>query len=152
MSPTYQTHLRVDVPVMQANCTFRALAHATGKSYAETRKILLAVVSSNHPEQRGVLWLDFCACLINLRIKPPVVFGTGQTQKEILRGSKLRGKQPTTARGCTLKTLLESGVVSQGRYIIGIREHAFALIDGRIYDHGETLKQNVHISAIWKVC
>lgn len=151
MSATYQTHLRVDIPVMRTNCIYRALAHATGKGYNECAAHLNAVASRQNCETvRGYLFSDMCKALASWGLTAPIIFGKTLVARACYNATKARGEPVKTTKGCTLKTLLESGVVARGRYIVAVPGHAFALIDGQIYDHGRALRQNIRIGAIWK--
>lgn len=108
------------------DCSVRALSNVMGISYEDAhQKISLIGRQNGKPVNTG----DLNDLYISLGFKITVV-GNTITSRYFSR------KNPTATHiaGSTIENMI--GRLSRGKYIVQVRGHVFAVIDGKIFDKG----------------
>lgn len=123
------------------DCTVRALACAKGISYDEAHAHMKA---HGRVERHGVMPNKIKGIYEAAGFKLVSICGTTRN------AMWLRGCFPEVKRlpGISLKKLLPS--LSKGRYILGMRGHVFAVVDGVVMDYGY-LPAKLYVCEIYKL-
>jgi len=123
------------------DCTVRALACAKGISYDEAHACMNAY---GRESRRGVKNATLTVAYESAGFKMAAIFGT--TKKA--RFLKHCHPDVPNFKGTTLKKLLP--ILGKGRYIVGIRGHVFAVVDGVVMDYGY-LPTGLYVTNIYKL-
>ena len=109
------------------DCTVRALACAKGISYDEAHAHMKA---HGRVDGKGVWASTLCDAYEAAGFKLTGIYGTTQ------KARFMRRSFPNVKwhRGASLKKMLPH--LSKGRYIVGMRGHVFAVVDGVVMDYG----------------
>jgi hypothetical protein len=122
------------------DCTVRALANAAGWDYSEAHALL-----SKHGRRfrKGAVFSVYHKAYAEAGLH--LVGIHGSTRRARFAGN-YTGTTP--GRGMTVETALRG--LQDGRYVVLITGHAFAVVEGRIIDKGGT-RAGSHVFAVYKV-
>jgi len=112
----------------QNDCVVRAFANVTGMPYIEAHEIF---ERAGRIRGKGTPTKIYAPIYARYNIKPKAAFGT--TSGAIFYKSYYKIPH---LRGCTLESMLKSGVLDNGKFIVSINGHHFAVIDNEIIDNG----------------
>jgi hypothetical protein len=122
------------------DCTVRALANAAGWDYGEAHALL-----SKHGRRfrKGATFSTYHKAYIEAGLRLVGVYGS--TGRARFAGSFTN---TTPGQGMTVETALRG--LQDGRHVVLITGHAFAVVDGRIIDTAGT-RAGSRVFAIYKV-
>jgi hypothetical protein len=131
-------------PNERKDCVVRAIANATGMNYLDAHS-----VCKKHGRKNGAgtNWYSTHSIMQELGMKA-IVFGKNRTANWFKNYDKQYVKNLVTDHvgGKTLKNLMQD--LPMGKYVVYIRGHALALVDGKIIDTGIN-KANSRVIAIF---
>jgi hypothetical protein len=122
------------------DCTVRALANAYGMPYKLAHKIM---TKQGRQSKSGLHPAKTHEALTRMGFNLLGVYGTTKKARFLAR---MLDCQPKA--GITLATLLTS--IGLGRYVITIRGHALAVVNGEVLDYGNNLA-NSHVATVYKL-
>jgi len=122
------------------DCTVRALANAYGMPYKLAHKIM---AKQGRKPTKGLRPIETHLALTRMGFKLEGVHGTTLKARYL---AKTLDCQPKA--GITLASLLNS--IGLGRYVVTIRGHALAIVDGQVLDYGNNLA-NSHVATVYKL-
>lgn len=122
------------------DCTVRALANASGMPYRLAHKILKA---AGRKERNGMLTDQYHPVYERLGFTLESIHGTTNGAKYL---SHKTGRTPQA--GITLENLLPR--IGKGRFIIKIRGHVLAVVDGKVLDYGYNAAGS-RVQAVYKL-
>lgn len=122
------------------DCTVRALANAYGMPYKLAHRIM---AKQGRKPKAGLHPTETHAALIRLGFELEGVYGTTKKARFL---AKLLSRQPKA--GTTLGTLLSR--IGLGRYVVTIRGHALAIVDGEVLDYGNNLA-NSSVATVYRL-
>ena len=108
------------------NCGLRAYCNVTGKSYKDTQIIF---AKQGRKYKRGTPVLILNKIMQNAGFNP-LLMGSVAAVKYIERCTTLRSTGPSR----TIKSLLNDKEYQQGNHVFCIKEHALAVVDGKVLD------------------
>lgn len=120
------------------DCVVRAISNATGKDYSEVHAVLK---KHGRKDRKGTQWHTSIAAMKELGMEG-VAIGNGQSAKFMAR----QGKMERHEKGVTLGKLLKD--LPRGRFVVYIRGHALAVVNGEIIDTGLN-KVNSRVNVVW---
>ena len=112
----------------QNDCVVRAFANVTGMPYIEAYEIF---ERAGRKCGQGTATSIYAPIYAKYNIKPKAAFGT--TSRALWYKSYYKIPH---LRGCTLGSMLKSGVLDNGKFIVAVDGHHFAVIDNEIIDKG----------------
>lgn len=112
------------------DCVVRAFAVAKGVTYPES----LEVFKGLYIPTNGVFWRDAYRVFKQHGLLPKGVFGTTSHAKCFVNIVKNNSDAVPHFKGCTVEKMLPA--LQEGKFIVCIREHALAVIDGDVIDYG----------------
>lgn len=127
------------------NCTVRALANCTSKSYDTCHTVLQQAGRKNNEGCTAEVYLP--VYLKHGAKKLTVVGTTTQANWHVDNYRKITGEYPEQIKGMTIKTFLSNPEYQRGVYAVEVRGHIFTVISGLVYDVGMNLS-NQRICAI----
>ena len=120
--------LGVERPASESNdCTVRALANAYNMPYGLSHRIFS---KAGREQGKGVKCSVTHATYTRLGFELIGIYGDTVKAKYLSRYVVKIQRN----KGITLKNIMPQ--LQQGRYIVGIRGHVFAVVDGQILDYG----------------
>lgn len=122
------------------DCTVRALANASGMPYKLAHKIL---AKAGRKERHGMLTDQYSPVYERLGFTLESIHGTTRGARYL---SHKTGRAPQP--GITLDNLLNR--LGYGRYIIKIRGHVLAVVDGKVLDYGHNAAGS-RVQAVYKL-
>lgn len=122
------------------DCTVRALANASGMPYRLAHKIMR---KAGRVERRGMTTDQWVPVLDRLGFTLQSIHGTTKGARYL---SHKTGKVPQP--GITLDNLLNR--LGYGRFIIKIRGHVLAVVDGKVLDYGHNAAGS-KVQAVYKL-
>ena len=122
------------------DCTVRALANAYGMPYKLAHKIM---AKQGRKSKSGLHPAKTHEALTRMGFNLLGVYGTTKKARFLAR---MLDCQPKA--GITLATLLTS--IGLGRYVVTIRGHALAIVNGEVLDYGNNLA-NSHVATVYKL-
>lgn len=111
------------------NCVVRAFCNVTGMFFTEAYEMFKRAGRKDH---EGTHSRVFGPIYKEHGLIPKAAFGTTQEAY----GYQNTFKIPRLS-GITLGNLLRSGVLNEGKFVVAVRGHVFAVIDGEIIDTGD---------------
>lgn len=124
------------------DCTVRALANVSGMPYSIADRVLSA---EGRRSRRRCGLEAMHAAYKRMGLELQAVYGEDRTarymQQRIAPGSILQ-------QGSTIGTQIKT--MTQGRYIVLIRGHVFAVVDGKVLDYGN-IAAGSRIQAVYKL-
>lgn len=122
------------------DCTVRALANAAGMPYKLAHKIM---EKQGRQPNRGLYFEPLHQAYIRMGFKLMGVYGRTNGSRYIAGSLNVEPKQGTTLG----KILME---LQSGRYIVKIRGHVLAVVDGKILDYGNN-SAGSRVAAVYKL-
>ena len=125
------------------DCTVRALANAANVDYDVAHNVLK---THGRKDFKGAFDVQWGPAYLASGFQLEGVFGTTASARSILRNLSKK----TTVKhysGMTLKRFLSANL--KGSFICINRDHAFAVVDGKLIDSGAIL-ENTRITCIFK--
>jgi hypothetical protein len=122
------------------DCTVRALANAYGMPYKLAHRIM---AKQGRKPKAGLHPLETHKALTRLGFTLQGVYGTTKKARFLARVLECQPKA-----GTTLASLLSS--IGLGRYVVTIRGHALAIVNGEVLDYGNNLA-NSHVATVYKL-
>lgn len=122
------------------DCTVRALANVLGAPYPLAHKILTA---AGRKPRDGMRWSEWSKVYSRLGLKLMSVHGTTKNARFIAKATNV-----TVSNGVTLEKILTE--LQSGRYVVHIRGHVLAVIDGKIHDYGYN-KAGSRVASVYKL-
>ena len=122
------------------DCTVRALANAYGMPYKLAHKIM---AKQGRQSKSGLHPAKTHEALTRMGFNLLGVYGTTKKARFLARMLECQPKS-----GITLATLLTS--IGLGRYVVTIRGHALAIVNGEVLDYGNNLA-NSHVATVYKL-
>jgi hypothetical protein len=122
------------------DCTVRALANALGMPYKLAHGIL---ARAGRKPKHGMVVTDWQPVYERLGIKLQSVHGNTKGARFVSHKYNIERKA-----GITLERLLPS--LQQGRYIIKIRGHVLAVVNGKVLDYGYNAAGS-RVAAVYKL-
>lgn len=117
------------VPGESNDCTVRSLATATGLPYEKAHLIL---AQFGRQKNKGVVFAQFMH----------------EAWRRIIPGLQTFDILMVPYEGLTVEKFLRRNY--KGRYIVSVRRHVFAVIDGKAYDTGLSRSRS-RIDGLWKI-
>lgn len=131
----------VDRAADEANdCTVRALANAYGMPYRLAHKIM---AKQGRKPKAGLHPLENHKALTRMGFSLQGIHGATKKARFLAKALDCQPKA-----GITLASLLNS--IGLGRYVVTIRGHALAIVDGKVLDYGNNLA-NSHVATVYKL-
>lgn len=122
------------------DCTVRALANAYGMPYKLAHKIM---AKQGRKPKAGLHPMETHKALTRIGFSLQGVHGTTKKARFLAKALDCQPKA-----GTTLANLLSS--IGLGRYVVTIRGHALAIVDGKVLDYGNNLA-NSHVATVYKL-
>lgn len=117
------------IPGESNDCTVRALATVTGLPYEKAHAIL---ANFGRQRNKGVVMAQFMH----------------EAWRGIISGLEAFKVQILPYDGLTVERFLRRN--PKGRYLVSIRQHVFAVIDGKAYDTGLSRSRS-RVDGLWKI-
>lgn len=122
------------------DCTVRALANAYAMPYKLAHRIM---AKHGRKPKAGLHPAKTHEALTRMGFSLLGVYGTTKKARFLARVLDCQPKS-----GITLATLLSS--IGLGRYVVTIRGHALAIVNGEVLDYGNNLA-NSHVATVYKL-
>jgi hypothetical protein len=125
----------------EKDCTVRALANVLSAPYPLIHKVL---AKAGRKPRRGVVFDHWHPVYTRLGLRLLSVHGRSRASKYI--AGKVQGVD--VSDGCTLGRLLPT--LQQGRYVVKIQQHVFAVVDGKVLDYS-AMSDGCRVHAVYKL-
>lgn len=127
-------------PDEDKDCTVRALANAAGMPYKTAHSIL---ARAGRQQRRGMTFTPLHKVYTRMGFKLKGVFGSTYEARYIAGSLNVEPQQ-----GVTLARMMQR--LQNGRYIVKISGHVFAVVDGKMLDYYGNLAGS-RVQALWEL-